>query len=98
MGNSFQKSKKIQVSLARLGAGFGSAPVGIIPNRISAHPACLSMRSNAPQGGAVALDGITGYDRHLQITSAISGDSASECDSPSFLIRISQKDKFLVQN
>ena len=29
---------KIQVSLARLGAGFGSALADIIPNRIPAHP------------------------------------------------------------
>ena len=28
----------IQVSLARLGAGFGSALADIIPNRIPAHP------------------------------------------------------------
>ena len=37
----FRTSKgtlKIQVSLARLGAGFGSAPADIIPNRIPAHP------------------------------------------------------------
>ena len=59
---------KIQVSLARLGAGFGSAPADIIPNRIPAVFASLrSAQSERPLDvlrprGAISQWGI--YTRH----------------------------------